>query len=74
MNLTIVEELVSFKMRVVFLKFGACLRFVFFFKLNVFATENNILYDLSKRKKSLCAQIGQEYSGQWVGTSEENGR
>ena len=45
---------------------------------HLFGTENYILYNLSKRKRSLCAQIRSGIlplhieSGRWVGTSEEN--
>ena len=47
-----------------------------FDKLNMFGTENYIFYYLSKRKRSLCAQIRSGIllhfeSGWWVGTSEE---
>ena len=43
---------------------------------HVFGTENCSLYNLSKRKRSLCAQMRSGIlphfeSGRWVGTSEE---
>ena len=44
---------------------------------HVFGTENCILYNLSKRKRSLCAQmrsgiLSLHIEGRWVGTSQEN--
>ena len=45
---------------------------------HVFGTENCSLYNLSKRKRSLCAQMRSGIlplhieSGRWVGTSQEN--
>ena len=45
---------------------------------HVFGTENYILFNLSKRKRSLCAQIRSGIlplhieSGRWVGNIKEN--
>ena len=80
MDLKTGKELLSFKKRGTRFSEVRCMP-----KLHTFCqikhmlgTENYILYNLSKRKRSLCAQIRSGIlplhieSGRWVGTSEEN--
>ena len=56
----------------------SAIRCVHVVKLNMCLVQKTILYNLSKRKRSLCAQIRSGIlplhieSGRWVGTSEEN--